>query len=234
MHSSTKRFPNGPFMIYQYYQEIKDYNFSEDQILVFGCHELGKHYSGYAQTALHHFGAKLGQGEGRQGQSYGIPTIAKNGEVLDVNLIQNYINKFKQYAKSNPHLEFYLTEIGCGFANFSVNQIGPLFKNSPTNIYFPRSFVPFLEDLTVFSVEDIEHVWKADDTHIELPLNTGTTVRLKLDHHQRLNMQPNVWEKFNTNQNIQYFTLKEHQFNQLDQAIENFRKEEALLFSKLM
>ncbi len=29
-------------MIYQYYQEIKDYNFSEDQILVFGCHELGK------------------------------------------------------------------------------------------------------------------------------------------------------------------------------------------------
>lgn len=66
-------------MIYQYYQEIKDYNFSEDQILVFGCHELGKHYSGYAQTALHHFGAKLGQGEGRQGQSYGIPTIAKNG-----------------------------------------------------------------------------------------------------------------------------------------------------------
>lgn len=47
-------------------------------------------------------------------------------------------------------------------------------------------------------------------------------------------MQPNVWEKFNTNQNIQYFTLKEHQFNQLDQAIENFRKEEALLFSKLM
>ena len=69
---------------------------------------------------------------------------------------------------------------------------------------------------------------------IHLSLNTGTTVRLKLDHHQRLNMQPNVWEKFNTNQNIQYFTLKEHQFNQLDQAIENFRKEEALLFSKLM
>ena len=33
MHSSTKRFPNGPFMIYQYYQEIKDYNFSENQIL---------------------------------------------------------------------------------------------------------------------------------------------------------------------------------------------------------
>ena len=122
MHSSTKRFPNGPFMIYQYYQEIKDYNFSENQILVFGCHELGKHYSGYAQTALHHFGAKLGQGEGRQGQSYGIPTIAKNGKVLDLNLIQNYINNFKQYAKNHPHLEFYLTEIGCGFANFRVNQ----------------------------------------------------------------------------------------------------------------
>ncbi|WP_227519141.1 hypothetical protein [Acinetobacter sp. WCHA29] len=102
---------------------------------------------------------------------------------MDLNLIQNYINNFKQYAKSNPHLEFYLTEIGCGFANFSLNQIGPLFKDSPTNIYFPRSFVPFLEDLTIFSVEDIEHVWKVDDTHIELPLNTGTTVRLKLDQY---------------------------------------------------
>ena len=70
--------------------------------------------------------------------------------------------------------------------------------------------------------------------YIDLFLNNVVIVCLKLDHHQRLNMQPNVWEKFNTNQNIQYSTLKEHQFNQLDQAIENFRKEEALLFSKLM
>ena len=65
-------------------------------------------------------------------------------------------------------------------------------------------------------------------------IDISTTVRLKLDHQQRLNMQPNVWEKFNTNQNIQYLTLNEQQFNQLDQAIENFRKEEALLFSELM
>lgn len=77
-------------------------------------------------------------------------------------------------------------------------------------------------------------MWKADDTHIELPLNNGATVRLKLDKHQRLNMQPNVWEKFNTNQNIQYLTLNEQQFSQLDQAIEKFRKEEALLFSALI
>lgn len=221
-------------MIYQYYQAIKDYNFPENQILVFGCHELGKHYSGYAQTALHHFGAKLGQGEGRQGQSYGIPTIAQSGEVLDLNLIQNYIDNFIHYAKSNPDLKFYLTEIGCGFANYNVNQIGPLFKNSPTNIYFPRSFIPYLEDLTVFSVEDIEHVWRADDTHIELPLNIGSTVRLKLDQHERLIQQANVWEKSNTDQDIQYFTLNKQQFIQLDQAIENFRKEEAVLFSELI
>lgn len=221
-------------MIYQYYQEIKDYNFSDNQILVFGCHELGKHYSGYAQTALHHFGAKLGQGEGRQGQSYGIPTIAENGKVLDLDVIHNYINNFKQYAKNNPNLEFYLTEIGCGFANFNVNQIGPLFKNSSTNIYFPRSFIPFLEDLTVFSVEDIEYVWRADDTHIELPLNTGATVRLKFNQQQRLNMQPNIWEKINSQQNIQYLALNEKQFCQLDQAIEKFKKEEAKLFAELI
>lgn len=221
-------------MIYQYYQEIKDYNFPENRILVFGCHELGKHYSGYAQTALHHFGAKLGQGEGRQGQSYGIPTIAQNGEVLDLHFIQNYINNFKLYVKSNPDLEFYLTEIGCGFANFNVNQIAPLFKNSPTNIYFPRSFAPFLEDLIIFSVEDIEHVWRSDDTHIELPLNTGTTVCLKLGQHQRLIQQANVWEKSDADQHTQYLTLNEQQYIQLDQAIENFRKEEVLLFSELI
>ena len=40
-------------MIYQYYEKMKDYNFSDNEILVFGCHELGKHHSGYAQIAFH-------------------------------------------------------------------------------------------------------------------------------------------------------------------------------------
>mgnify|MGYP003584697706 FL=1 len=59
-------------------------------------------------------------------------------------------------------------------------------------------------------------------------------MRLKLDQHERLIQQANVWEKSNTDQDIQYFTLNKKQFIQLDQAIENFRKEEALLFSELI
>lgn len=222
-------------MIYQYYQEIKDYNFQENQILVFGSHELGKHYSGYAQTAVHHFGAIIGQGEGRQGQSYAIPTIAKDGLVLNLPFIQAYIENFKQYAKQHTHLNFYMTEIGCGFANYRIEQIAPLFIDAPENIHFPMSFVPFLEQLPVFSIEDIEHVWKPDGDYIELPLNYGVIARLPLTLKDQLINQPNVWEKYpSEQQNPQYLKLDEQQFAQLHYAIEQFKHEEALLFAELI
>ena len=221
-------------MLYQYYEEIKDYNFAENEILVFGCHELGKHRSGYAQIALHSFGAKLGQGEGRQGHSYGIPTIGSDGEVLSISKIQNYIENFKVYAKNHQDLIFYMTEIGCGFANYSSSQIAPLFKGSPVNIKFPISFIHFVEDLTPFSVDDIEQVVQMDGTYIELSLGYGMTARMKFNDREQLINKLNIWEKHsNANQHLHYLKLDDSQFDQLHHWVEKQRKEESALFEGL-
>lgn len=46
------------------------------QIFVFGSNRFGHHAGGAARWALDHFGAEWGNGEGLQGQSYAIPTMA--------------------------------------------------------------------------------------------------------------------------------------------------------------
>lgn len=46
------------------------------QIFVFGSNRFGHHAGGAARWVLDHFGAEWGNGEGLQGQSYAIPTMA--------------------------------------------------------------------------------------------------------------------------------------------------------------
>lgn len=41
----------------------------ENEIFVFGCRNSGRHFDGASCFALEHFGAIMGQREGRQGQS---------------------------------------------------------------------------------------------------------------------------------------------------------------------
>ena len=222
-------------MFYQYYEKIKDLNFKENEILVFGCHELGKHRSGYAQTALESFGAIFGQGEGRQGQSYGIPTIGSDGKVLGIHDIKKYIDNFKIYAKENNDLIFYMTKIGTGFAKYSVAQIAPLFKESPVNIKFQISFVPFIESLTIFDIDGLENCVQMDGTYIEFPLGYGNTARMKLSDDEQLKNKCNIWEKHsNINSHIHYLKLDDNQFDQLHHLIEKKRKEEIDLFKDLL
>lgn len=217
-------------MHYQYYKAIKDYNFAAHEVLVFGCHELGKHYSGYAQVAFHHFQAKMGQGEGRQGQAYGIPTIAADGQVLSLPEIQAAVERFKYYAQQHPELHFYMTEIGCGFAGYNVADIAPMFKDTPQNIYFPESFILYLEVLPLLSVEDIESVWKfGEQDCIELPVGWGNSVRIALKPNEQLRDQANLWERCDVLMaNPQYYQLDAQQFIQLHQQIEEFRQQEAV------
>ena len=42
---------------------------AENEIFVFGCRNSGRHFDGASNFALKHFGAVMGQREGRQGQS---------------------------------------------------------------------------------------------------------------------------------------------------------------------
>lgn len=113
-------------------------------IFTFGSNEAGRHGKGSALHAKQQHGAKYGQGFGRQGNSFGIPT--KNGQliVLSVGRIRKYIQLFIQYAQQNPDLKFQVLQIGCGLAGYDPSDIAPLFKTAPLNCYFHSNWKKFL------------------------------------------------------------------------------------------
>ena len=107
-----------------------------DEVFVFGSNLQGLHAGGAAKLAMQ-WGAVWGQGVGLQGQTYAIPTIQG-----DVDTIRPYVDEFISFAGLHPELKFLVTEIGCGIAGFSVEEIAPLFKEAITvdNIYLPEKF----------------------------------------------------------------------------------------------
>jgi hypothetical protein len=109
----------------------------ENEIFVFGSNLKGIHGGGAAETAYEKFGAVWGQGAGLQGSSYGIPTM--HGGVDE---IKPYVDKFIEFAKSNPKLTFLVTRVGCGIAGFHDKEIAPLFSEAVniSNIFLPESF----------------------------------------------------------------------------------------------
>ena len=107
-----------------------------DEVFVFGSNLQGLHAGGAAKLAMQ-WGAVWGQGVGLQGQTYAIPTMQG-----DVDTIRPYVDEFISFAGLHPELKFLVTEIGCGIAGFSVEEIAPLFKEAVLveNIYLPEKF----------------------------------------------------------------------------------------------
>ena len=58
---------------YDEYGLITELN--ENEVFVFGSNGQGAHLGGAAATAVRKFGAKMGQAEGLQGQSYAIKQV---------------------------------------------------------------------------------------------------------------------------------------------------------------
>jgi hypothetical protein len=112
-----------------------------NEVFVFGSNEKGVHGKGGAKTALT-WGAKWGQASGLQGRTYGIPTKDKSIRVLPLNEIEPYVDEFIEFAKKNKHLTFFVTEIGCGLANYKPKDIAPLFESAINveNIHLPARF----------------------------------------------------------------------------------------------
>ena len=106
----------------------------ENEIFVFGSNGSGAHLGGAAATAARKFGAIMGQAEGLQGQSYAIDTM----DGPDV--MREQINRFIDFAAKHPELTFYVTEIGCGIAGYTAEQVGPLFEKAGYNVILPDSF----------------------------------------------------------------------------------------------
>lgn len=112
---------------------------AENEIFVFGCRNSGRHFDGASNYALKHFGAVMGQREGRQGQSYAIPTI---GGTIRLKDIRKSINTFTQYATEHPELHFLVTPVGCGGGCCKVWEIAPMFRKASklSNVSLPKDF----------------------------------------------------------------------------------------------
>jgi len=110
----------------------------KSNIFVFGSNKAGKHGRGAALYAYKYYGAIKGIGEGIQGNSYAIPTKDENLKTLPLNIIDNYISDFINFARLNKDKTFLLTAIGTGLAGYSVKEIRNLFMKyaHPNNIVF--------------------------------------------------------------------------------------------------
>ncbi len=107
----------------------------------------GRHGAGAALNAAQKHGAIEGRGIGCQGRSYGIPTKDRNIETLPIRRIEGYVFDFLEYAYLHPKDTFNVTEIGCGLAGYTPQDIAPLFRNRHPNVKLPRSFLDVLEAL---------------------------------------------------------------------------------------
>jgi hypothetical protein len=112
-----------------------------EHIFVFGSNLAGRHGKGAALEARNKHGAIYGNGEGRQGNSYAIPTKDGHLRTLSLVVIKTYVDEFLVYARQHPGVTFDVTPIGCGLAGYTPEDIGPMFTFAPENCNLPASFI---------------------------------------------------------------------------------------------
>lgn len=116
-------------------------------VFVFGSNKAGRHGAGAALEAKESYGAKYGVGEGKTGNAYAIPTKDENLKVLSLQEIANSVYTFLEYAENHPYLTFNVTEVGCGLAGYSPEEIAPLFWGAPDNCIFSSRWRRILDEL---------------------------------------------------------------------------------------
>ena len=109
-------------------------------IFVFGSNLAGRHGKGAALCAVQAHGAVYGQGVGRQGNSYAIPTKDKNLNRLELRYINLFVEDFIKYAVEHPDLSFQVTAIGTGLAGYRHEDIAPMFRSVPDNCKLPAEW----------------------------------------------------------------------------------------------
>lgn len=112
-------------------------------VFVFGSNTAGRHGKGAALFAVQKYGAVYGQGFGRQGNSFAIPT--KDGTLRSMNLddIAVGLEKFVEYAWETPDDTFMLTPIGCGLAGHKREDIYKLLRKFelPSNVLLTKEWL---------------------------------------------------------------------------------------------
>ena len=117
---------------------------TSNMIFVFGSNRSGIHGAGAARYAAVHKGAEYGVGEGPTGACYALPTKGYKISTISLDDVAAHVQKFLSYAKANPHLEFQVTQVGCGLGGFTKEEIAPLFEYAPENCYFDKMWKPLM------------------------------------------------------------------------------------------
>lgn len=122
-----------------------------NEVFIFGSNENGNHYGGAARVAFDQFGAKWGTAVGRSGQTYAIPTLDRDMEKVEPEMLEIHLEDLAEYVRENPDLKFYLTKIGCGIAGWSVEEVKKIFwrafgYSQPKNLLIPKEFTLTIED----------------------------------------------------------------------------------------
>lgn len=115
-----------------------------EAFFVFGSNLAGRHGAGAARVAREKYGALPGLGFGLQGRAMALPTKDQNLNTLPLDRIKHYVDRFIDVVvRSAPTIPFATTRIGCGLAGFHDEDIAPLFKDAPRNLYLPQGWREF-------------------------------------------------------------------------------------------
>lgn len=169
---------------------------TDPRVFVFGSNLKGIHGAGAARYACRELGYPPGVGEGIPvlARAYALPTCSAPGVPLRLEEVrkhvEHFLNRARIFQRDEPGVRFFISEIGCGLAGFSVEQIAPMFAGTPGNCDLPPSFVSIITS----SMGLKEHTfnltvgdWAGDghgmsDTYTVVANREWTAVR---DAHQR-------------------------------------------------
>ena len=117
-----------------------------NEVFVFGSNLAGNHLAGAAKLANEKFGAELGIAEGLTGQCYAFPTLTEKLNKREISDLQQSTNALLQFVNENKDKYFIITEVGCGIAGYSHEEIAPLFKAffPLANVSLPLSFLEII------------------------------------------------------------------------------------------
>jgi len=94
-------------------------------------------------------GASVGPQKGTEGKSYAIPTVTRPGEKrsIPLDIIQQSVKVFYDFAKSRPHLKFFVAqENKIGLNGYGPEEMATCYCGNITeNIYFDEEFVKLLK-----------------------------------------------------------------------------------------
>lgn len=115
-----------------------------DLVWVYASDCAGKYRKSGARIARVNFRAAMGTVEGMSGAAYAIPLFDAQMKPLATPLMQGAINRFLLFARDNPQLDFFVSELGADHAALSPETMGHFFSHASSNTSLPDTWRPFL------------------------------------------------------------------------------------------